>query len=234
MSANGIAVPVAQESSPKQVCRVCSRAINHPGICDDCNEQWVERSAPRPLERVAAARVPKFYRNFSWETWTPVKNLDDHVTSLQNWRGHPTLVLLHGPSGSGKTHAAVSVLRGCIDGGGSARFVNCREWLEEQRAEFGMPVGTARTAFNKVAAFQGLIVLDELRFRRWKDEESEFVLDVLDGLIEKRHQDCTPMIITTNHPPREIEDRLGQRVWSRLRAGMVLDWSAPDKRGRDM
>ncbi|WP_019358023.1 ATP-binding protein [Streptomyces sp. AA1529] len=129
-----------------------------------------------------------------------------HVASVL--RG-PSLLLL-GVTGVGKTHEAYGALRDLAITGVLANW-------------------TVTTAADLYAALRPRHGVDsETEFRRYRDSRvllvddlgaakpSEFTEDINFRLINHRYERHLPTLVTSNVRPRELRDRLGDRVASRL------------------
>lgn len=72
-----------------------------------------------------------------------------------------------------------------------------------------------------------LLLLDDLAAERG----SEWTTEVLYRLLDHRYAWCLPTIITTNVPPTEVRERLGDRIASRLNGmGRRVVIEGPDRR----
>ncbi|MFF4346762.1 ATP-binding protein [Streptomyces sp. NPDC001530] len=119
-------------------------------------------------------------------------------------------LLVVGPTGTGKTHYAYAVLRAI--------------------AEIGRPTGWAaytaadlyaqlrpRTGRDSEATFESIsdtdvLFVDDLgaaKLTEWTEE-------VTYRLINHRYEQCRPAIFTSNVPPTQLRDALGERIASRL------------------
>ena len=133
-----------------------------------------------------------------------------------------------GPPGTGKTHAAVAELRErMIFGGG--RWVFLPDWIAACRSADDPQ--EAEDLFGRTANIRGLLVIDDLAPRK---QETEFALELVDRLVDRRYRHGSPTIITTNLPPAEIIARLGERVLDRLRAGQWIEWSGTSSKRKPL
>jgi DNA replication protein DnaC len=134
----------------------------------------------------------------------------------------------------GKTHLAVAALKQLLSRGHSVRFYDYRELLKEIQASYNpdhrsSEIGVLAPVFEVEA-----LLLDDVG----ASKPSDWVLDTIGHILNKRYNDKRVTLLTTNYldgpdtpaaliqmpsgqsiaPVREplLADRLGQRVRSRL------------------
>lgn len=141
-------------------------------------------------------------------------------------------LLLAGGVGCGKSHLAAAIVNEIVDnlhlpdndaemyGKGitppalprsPVRFVSTLELLERLRAAYNSgenPQGILRP--YKEAK---LLILDDLG----AEKPSEWVQERLFEIIDRRYNDCAPVVITTNANMAELGGKLGDRTCDRLR-----------------
>lgn len=144
-------------------------------------------------------------------------------------------LVLWGDVGRGKTHLMVAILRELVFRHGvAARFVEFSHLLADLKASFDGGGGAA--ALLDPLAKVDVLAIDELG----KGRNTEFEGTVIDELVSRRYNALRPILATTNFAPTEatgrpvanaaeaqlgapgaarpsLADRLGDRVWSRLR-----------------
>lgn len=141
----------------------------------------------------------------------------------------PFDLVLTGNSGSGKTHLAVAVLRelaraGKVDSE-RARFIPVPELLAEIRTSYTGRGPDEGELIDNYAALPYL-VLDDLG----AEKSTEWSISTLYLIIDRRHRDLRPTIVTTNLSLDEIAVCLSPRIASRLASGKVIVISTPDYR----
>jgi DNA replication protein DnaC len=147
-----------------------------------------------------------------------VQELVDQARAEQAARGNPLATAIHGrsllllgPTGAGKTHQAYGAIRELAITGVAARWV----------------VTTAADMYGAIRPRHGID--SETEFRRYRDARvllvddigadrtpTEFVEEVNFRLINHRYEHHLPTLVTSNLLPKELADRLGDRVTSRL------------------
>ena len=149
-------------------------------------------------------------------------------------------ILFSGKTGCGKTHLAVAILREII----KRRFVydcdfyfiTAPELLLEIRAtfkphakkydDFGhCAADTEQDVLDKYSKCE-LLILDDLG----AEKVSDFTIQSLYLVIDRRNREMMPTIVTTNLSLEEIETQIDARMASRLADMKVVKLTMPDYR----
>lgn len=201
-----------------------------------CVCQGVDRRAAR----FDAIGLPARHSGSTRATFQPAnKHQIVVLKAVSNWlkdfdptRDNRGLVLW-GEVGRGKTHLLSAVLRELVlNHGVEARFVEFSHLLADLKASFDTGGGAAVLLDPLVKV--DVLGIDELG----KGRNTEFEATVIDELVSRRYNALRPILATTNFPPTaptgravanaaevqlhasappSLADRLGDRVWSRLR-----------------
>lgn len=128
------------------------------------------------------------------------------VTSPEDTRS----LLVVGPTGTGKTHYAYSVLRAVAETGSRSG------WAAYTAADLYAQL-RPRTGRDSEATFESIsgtdvLFIDDLGAAKL----SEWTEEVTYRLINHRYEQCRPSIFTSNVPPGQLRDVLGERIASRL------------------
>lgn len=119
-------------------------------------------------------------------------------------------LLIVGPTGTGKTHYAYSVLRAVAETGHAARWAayTAADLYASLRPRTGRD---SEAEFEKIADTDVLFIddLGAAKLTEWTEE-------VTYRLINHRYEQCKPGIFTSNVPPGQLRDALGERIASRL------------------
>lgn len=131
----------------------------------------------------------------------------DHVIAAV--RKGPSLLIV-GPTGVGKTHQAYGALRRIAAAGVRAKWVavSAADLYARLRPRHGVD---AEAEF-RLFADAPLLLVDDLGAAKY----SEWVEEVTGRLVNWRYERLFPTIITSNVPPKELGEALGERVASRL------------------
>ncbi len=241
----GFAVAELIPGPPCELCRgEGRRVVERHGI------RRVGRCVCQRLpDRVAlynAAGVPAKHANCTLEsfrvelarpTWVAVRRWTD---SFEPGGGQSGLILA-GEPGRGKTHLLAAVVRELVFRYGVAvKFVEFSHLLANIREGYDRKEGEARLLSPLVRA--PVLAIDELG----KGRGSDFETAVLDEIVSRRYNaQAGPLLATTNFPLRAprarresdslstmvlptLSERLGERVWSRLKEACHLVEAAGD------
>src|SRR3989344_1435394 len=132
-----------------------------------------------------------------------------------------TGLILFGKAGAGKTHLAVAIARYVIEQKQiAARVARTVELLADIRQTFSEHDGyRAESEIELIRKFTSvsLLVLDDLG----AEKISDWVKEVFYRIIDERWLEQRPVIVTSNLNIKELEEKIGDRVVSRI-AGMCI------------
>lgn len=141
-------------------------------------------------------------------------------------------LMLVGGVGGGKTHLAAAVVNGILEkreitnkmaedeyrgsqfpsGRVSAiQFTSAVDMLADIKNSFDTQEDT-QSVINKYARAK-LLVLDDL----CAEKPSEWVIERIFEIVDHRYNDLLATVITSNATPAELKERLGDRIYDRLR-----------------
>jgi DNA replication protein DnaC len=118
-------------------------------------------------------------------------------------------LLIVGPTGTGKTHYGYSVLRAVAENGSAAwRALTAADMYAQLRPRAGRD---SEAEFESISKTHVLFVDDlaAAKLTEWTEE-------VTYRLINHRYEQCLPGLFTSNVPPAQLRDALGERIASRL------------------
>lgn len=126
-----------------------------------------------------------------------------------------TCMIFSGNAGTGKTHLACAIANELMGQGVSAAFTTVSDAMRAIKRTYD--AGSAMTEVQAIQAFVDpqLLILDEVGANRGTDYELQLMFDI----INKRYENCRPTIILTNLDPAALRECLGERVVDRLREG---------------
>lgn len=194
--------------------------------CRDCAPKRDERI----LEKLQHAGVLPEYYACTWTTWEgpPPTEAREFVADPQ----HHGVLYIHGLQGRGKTHCATATFREIFEHGSRAFWRDCSQLVDQCRRWIAN--GSDDLIDEELHRLRGadLVLFDDLGSER----QTEYSVDVIDGIIRWRHARQRPMIVTSNRSlaglvtPRE-QGGLGRdpAIASRLR-GLTIHLEGPDMR----
>ena len=185
-------------------CRACGGSeIVFPG-----DEPCPCVSVARIARRLTLARIPWAYRHA-----VPADLADGGRAWIARYERCGRGLRFGGATGRGKTHRVIATVRGLIERGVSARYVSWAVWLSDMRQAMGreadMHTLSARITDPDVVAIDDI---GRERGTEWEREQ-------FDTLLERRTLRGATVIVASNLTDAQVEERIGDRLWSRLRHG---------------
>ena len=113
-----------------------------------------------------------------------------------------------GLPGRGKTYAASAAVREAVAYGFSAKLITAKALLDQIKAEYD---GGNRSTLDFAAGYD-LLALDDLGVER----PTEWAMETLSDLIDKRVSAGLPTIVTSNYSLGELRERWGGMPGMRL------------------
>lgn len=191
---------------------------------------WLNEPSLEPFGRAnvtrysiteAAKLVPFHFRdamvtNPKVHAW--LKELVAQATTDQQARQSPVASITHGrsllllgPTGTGKTHEAYGVIRDLALTGVAARWMTttAADMYAALRPRHGIDSEAEFTRYRDAS----VLLVDDLGAER---KPTEFTEEVNFRLVNHRYERHLPTLFTSNVLPKELAQRLGDRVTSRL------------------
>lgn len=129
---------------------------------------------------------------------------------------HSESLLFQGRTGLGKTHLSLAIAREAIQKGYGVVYGSVQNFvtaLEKER--FGRDGGEGRQDTNQMLLHCDLLILDDLG----TEFSTAFVTTALYNIINTRLMAEKPTVISTNLSMKELLDRYGERMVSRMIGG---------------
>lgn len=186
-------------------------------VCEACSEEEDRRdeaavAAISFAARFKASGMPEHARDLSFNDMIASGSRAQAIDGARNWAVQKPAdargLLLHGPAGTGKTRLAATAAAARLRQYPVA-WVSVAMLIARLQASFS---DRDRSDALKVLTGVGGLVLDDLD----KVNPSETVRSQLFVAIENRVQAESPLLITTNLPPAQLEEKFGEAIVSRV------------------
>ncbi len=182
-----------------------------------------EREAEAIRQRLKSFGVPDILTASTFDNWHPqTPEQAEHLEAVKAFaRIQRGFLIMIGNIGTGKSHLAVAVIRGARD----AVFIKQNTLLRELRESYN-----DRKALNPIPRCQdaSVLVLDEMGLSAGGRDE----LPMLHEILDHRHGERKPTILTGNCTWPELSNTLGTRLVDRLKesALRVVNFAGPSHR----
>lgn len=156
-----------------------------------------------------------------------VRSLESAFLAARAFAARPEgWLVLHGGYGCGKTHLAAAIVNARMAAGDAALFVVVPDLLDSLRAAYGPGAEEGYDARFEAVRNAPLLVLDDLGTQA----PTPWAAEKLFQILNHRYNLHLPTVITTNHDPEALDERLRSRFghFDRVR---VLEIRALDYRG---
>lgn len=173
-------------------------------------------------------KTPPRYRNASLDN---AKDLSKSIIAQgKDWCKNPTSLLLTGEAGRGKTYFAYSLARFIVNKYDRSilRWIKCKN-LDDDIME---STNIYKSSKNIIQTYVDIPVLflDDLGIERGTDRAERDFFEILD----KRWENESITIISSNLSHEQIENTYGTRIFSRLKDFKWVWFNGPDLRGKDL
>jgi DNA replication protein DnaC len=187
----------------------------------ECRERIVERARARGV----ASTLPKRFRGVSFERpplpemardpsrRLNVEHVRDFCEQIDRKLDEGAGLWLEGGTGTGKTTLAMLASKAALDAGRTVAIYSLPQLLARIRRTFDAEAGEDSyfTFFQRLVSVD-LLHLDDLG----AENRTEWVLEQLYAIIDRRYNDRRSIVVTTNLDEQELTEQLGERIVSRL------------------
>lgn len=195
---------------PEDIARAC-----------DCRRRRIERARASGL----AGALPKRYRGVSFDrppvsemakqtsVGKIVRDVRDFCDAIGERLAEGRGIWLEGDPGTGKTTLAMLIAKAALESGHTAAIYSMPRLLSRIRETYSAETGedTYARFFERLTAVD-LLQLDDLG----AENRTEWVLEQLYAIVDRRYEDRRSIVITTNLPLERLEEQIGPRTVSRL------------------
>ncbi len=162
--------------------------------------------------------VARLYKDCGFDNYTGNPKL---VAGIRRIAQTQESIVLFGPTGCGKTHLAVAIVR---EQRQRYLIVTVPDMLLKIRSTYNQDMSEEDAI--AVYASVPVLVLDDLG----AEKASDFSVERVQIILDRRIRQCLRTIITTNLPWQAIEDTYGARIASRMASMVNIKISMPDFR----
>ncbi|MDO8672716.1 MAG: ATP-binding protein, partial [Dehalococcoidia bacterium] len=177
----------------------------------------------RMIDRLCASEIPMRYDEAKLDQFSGAP-----INEINNWLAerHENSIFIWGPVGTGKTHLAAALLTKQIEEGRSGLFVAVPDLLDRIRATYSGKQDED-DLLKRVTSSNLIVLLDDFGAERITDWAREKLYQI----VNKRYNDCSETIVTSNLDPEQLAKQVGDRIVSRL-VGMcrIIKLDGDDRR----
>ncbi len=206
---------------PHYECKECNDTGYVNGSPCSCVERLARDIAYGRLNSTAPAKLSDF-SSFNLEYYSdrplengdvPSKIMTDNFMFAMEYASKFSLssksVLFMGPTGLGKTHLSLAIAKSVIDKNYGVIYGSAQDFMRKiENEHFGRESGDALGTLLEC----DLLIFDDLG----TEFNTAFSVSVLYNIVNTRLLYSRPTIMSTNLTLKEIEDRYGERVLSRI------------------
>ncbi|MBI1731037.1 ATP-binding protein [Candidatus Acetothermia bacterium] len=171
-----------------------------------CREKWLIQTLKK--NGVGHRFLQASFQNFEVSDQTRIA----HEAALEAAGDLERGLFIYGSVGAGKTHLLIAMMRQMLESGvvkpHELRFAPILELLEEVKRSWNSPDATSIERFKRIDA----LFIDDLGMEIIRDWTFQLFLSV----INYRYNEDLPTFISSNLSERELLDRYGSAVFSRL------------------
>lgn len=175
--------------------------------------------------------VPKWYQSVDYQTLRIPERADgdSFVRMAKSFIDNPRSLVLRGEPGRGKTHFSYALMRGLLDhkrcGLADLRFFRSKSLDDKILAE----IYTYKSSVNLLEEVKSypFLFLDDFGIEREGDRTSRDYYDIIDS----RLYNMKTTVISTNLTDKAISHYFTDRMFSRLKEFVWIEFDGPDLRG---
>jgi DNA replication protein DnaC len=175
--------------------------------------------------------VPRWYQSVEIKNLTIPRRADgdSYERMAKSFIQKPQNVVLFGPAGRGKTHFTFALMRGLLDSRPDLlphiRFFKSKE-LDDRILAEAKQYGSAGEFLRTIKEIKYLFV-DDFGMERGTERSIRDYYDIIDA----RLHDMQTTVISTNLNESLMGEYFGERVYSRLKEFIWVEFDGPDLRG---
>lgn len=159
------------------------------------------------------------FRNSKFENWDfnkengkMYKIANEYAKRFENMKEQSIGLLLYGEPGNGKTHTAACIANALIDRMLPVICVNTDNLLNRIKETYNKWGKEMEEDVLRGLANADLLIIDDLG----TEQDTDWARTKIYNILDSRYRNGLPLIITTNLPLAELENRYEKRTYDRL------------------
>lgn len=169
-------------------------------------------------------KIPPHYEKVVWDD-VPEETQKLFLAIPQTHKG----IYLHGGVGVGKTHIAYALFANSLlkapiviteeqpyseptQRQAHPMFWNTTELFREIRMDFDRDPGEKRRVEEDLMKHEGILFIDDIG----SEKVTDWVMETFYLIINRRYNENRPIVFTSNYTVRELAERIGKRITSRI------------------
>lgn len=170
--------------------------------------------------------IPETMRDYSLASWGDSKAREVAERYVETWPPKPHMLFLTGTVGSGKSGLGVGVLQELwLRWHKVGRFVVAPELIRRFQATFSEEASESKEDVHRELTLAPLLVLDDYG----TEKATDFANAEMFRLVNDRHSNGRPTIVTTNLDVMSLDPRIKSRLTDRERS-VWLQFTGADRR----
>lgn len=196
-----------EEKKVKVTCELCGKVFEVDEFEYRYKKNTAHPECEMKLNKLKSIGIDKLFWNLPEFKVEPGN--EKAYKAVEEFIKNPTKGLfLFGKAGTGKTHLAAKIAH---ETQVPTRFIKMAKLLLELRSNFGRDSWENEKIIEKLSKVD-LLIIDDLG----TEKMSDWVAETIYLLIDERYANMRPTIITSNFSLEELEERVGDRVCSRI------------------
>jgi len=200
--------------------------------CAECYTVWLNERKTALWDQAqrdhALRSIPADLWPATWENFDPSPDRAAFEAAYR-WAKHPGgFLVLWGTSGNGKSHLAAAAVRQVVKNQDVLRWNRTVEFIKVPVLIDRLRRSQRREESSVVDDYTNIpnLILDDIGAER----STEFALEQLYLLIDGRLAKKRPTLFTCNLHPKEVAEKIGERLASRIFMGKCVELSGRDRR----
>lgn len=220
-------------TSLNEFCGKCYKRLDNEatrGYCPSCFSGFLEHVNRNYGDFATKAGLPRRYHSVRFDTIKADADNQEAIDAAISMITAGGFLLLHGATGTGKTCIAAAVIHDVLIRGDKIYFTRSIDLFNSVRRGYGDKAKIDADDILKGYKRLPFLVVDDLGSEKFTEWIEQSVYD----LIDYRHGEMLPLLITSNLSNPEIAEIYGARVSRRIKqAGPRVEMKGRDRSESD-